>query len=349
MSELEERILDKVSGVLLGAVAGDALGLPSDGMRPYQVQRRFQHIESYYPSSSGKAGVYSGPGQLVLTQAASIEASGGVDAEMNAELMSKTQSSGKSRWGLDTFEGVRSLLAGTPYGECGSQDSFDPEFVLIGVPIGVLSAFSGMTRREHKDACKEVFSVSNRNPPAMLAGIVLSWFLRDLIVYDSFDVDELCIGKHSRLCDIVEDCYRIESSWEGYRDPLWERLSFVSRNVDQGRSVEEFVGLTGNSKRTWESVPFALFCFLSSIRRGGKTEEGMGAVRRSASMGGASPVNSSLVGAMLGAYYGLGYLDDWIMESTESSPKIMDLSRRMAQKMSSPSAEQEEDEDERWE
>jgi len=205
----------------------------------------------------------------------------------------------------------------------------DTEFISRCLPLALVFAPDPCDDEALLKACKRVkesFGASGRD--VVLSSFAIAWVAMELIRNSSAmeSLDELCVADRSMMARLVDLCRQVESiieKKEKIEDKLSLRLQHVRRKIDQDSSLEEFVGVNGNSWEHAESVALALFCFL-------KGPDDFDSVMNAATLGGGSPFVAGMVGALCGCYSGLGSIPETISDSVEGHGSIMELSRRMS-------------------
>ncbi len=127
-------MLDRFRGCLLGAAAGDALGMPTEGYTAYEIRSLFGQVRDMMPAPAGHfhtgllAGQITDDTEETLMLAESlIEASGFSAARFADKLIAWG-----TTWTMDerldrgvgfaTRSAVESMIAGTPWQESGHHD-----------------------------------------------------------------------------------------------------------------------------------------------------------------------------------------------------------------------------------
>jgi ADP-ribosylglycohydrolase len=204
----------------------------------------------------------------------------------------------------------------------------DVEFASRCLPLALLFSTKNCQDEALLKACKEVSLLSTDNRRAMLSAFALAWVARELIRNSEAmeSIDELCLSDRSMIARLIEICRQVEciiEKKEKIHDKLSLRLQEVRNKIDQDRSLEEFVGVNGNSWKHIEAVPLALFCFL-------KSSDDLDSVKNAATLGGASTFVAGFTGALVGCYSGLGFIPEETRESIEGQGSIMEVSRKLS-------------------
>jgi len=319
-----ETLEDKFCGCLLGLACGDAMGMPTEGLSPYEVWLKYQKIDGFYGKGSKNAGSYTGVTQLALLECVTMIASNGsINQKISSEKLLDTKKRGKYRWrspfdrGLERSAEIQTRVA---------ED--DAEFISRCLPFALLSSPNLPDEEGLLKACKEISSLSTIDRYAILSAFAITWVSKELIRNSSAmeSLDELCLSDNSMISRLIDICRQVEciiEKKEKIQDKLSIRLQQMRTKVDQDRSLEEFVGINGNSWRHIEAVPLSLFCFL-------KGSDDLDSVKNAATLGGASSFVAGMTGALVGCYSGLGFIPEDTRNSIEGQGSIMELSRRLS-------------------
>lgn len=305
-----DKFLEKVSGSLLGLAVGDALGMPANGLVPFEVNSRFQYIDGFYPGTSLPAGAHTGVTNSALLAAAAL-----IGAASAAEVFSKYAHS--MRPGSLDDDTKDAILKGMP------SESLDGWFLSRLVPVGVAVAAKNLNQSDHIDLCKTMVGFSHKRKLAMLAGFVVSSVVMEMSTNAAeLSATDLYDKEGSLLDRLVNMSERAERGFENEPEKLWQRLLYVRRGLQRGAKHAEIIGLNGNSANILESVPFSLFCFLNS-------PDSFDCVNRAASMGRAASLNASLTGAFVGAYLGSAPIREDLRDGVQNSGRIREAGKRL--------------------
>ena len=121
------------------------------------------------------------------------------------------------------------------------------------------------------------------------------------------------------LDDIVDSCAELE---EGRK-----YIKKVKEALSENLKLEEAIRFFGNGEYIWESLPLALFLTLRDIRY--LQRAFLNAVNSYGDFGGATAAIGFLVGAWIGAYWGIEvYPPEWV-EKVEFSKELIALVERL--------------------
>lgn len=313
----DEALLDKFAGCLLGLAYGDAIGMPAEDLKPVQVWSRFQWIDGFFdcPRTSQKGGHYTAVTQLSMLQAMTIVTSGLDGPENFAAAMKAAEAASKARWSRWKWG-----IAENKTGPSHLQDILPARMV----PLGLFFAAKPSPDTELLKACKKM-AAPNISKAAILGSFAVAWAVKELVRHKESlaSLDEIYLADNSMVSRLVGMCRKIEDKIDPeIGNELWRRLDFARKKTDAGAKVEEFAGLNGNGWGHLESVPFSLFCFL-------RGPDDCKSVFSAANMGGASSLNAALVGALVGAHVGSGYIKETTPTAVEGAARIIEVSKRL--------------------
>lgn len=296
---MENHLLDRFAGTLLGMAAGDTYGAPADDLTPYRTWAKYGQMDSFHPP-----GKYTAITQLALLECMTLLGTGGkVDAEASKRTLLEAQRKGTARW----KDGVK-----------WRHD------VLRCVPLGLLNAANPQSDEELLMSCKKTHSIREVSMQGRLASFCVAWMVKEIVRnHDNLkSMSDLCLADLSMVGRLIDMCYTLEKR-HGSDDPLWKRLDYARKRADAGAGYEEFVGTCGNSHGPAEALSFSLFCFL-------KGPDSISSVQNAASCGGATALNAATVGTLVGAYAGSAFIPDGTRNCIEGFARIVELSRRLS-------------------
>lgn len=299
-------LLDKYTGCMLGVAIGDALGMPSEGMTPYEVMERMRYIDDFMPSPDGKRedGTYTGVAQVAMLQAMALVKNGGKWAVGAAEAAyASTAERGQRRW--DPERDLEAIMAPLPFALKAASSPVADASLLKICGASVRTCYPGAPRE------------------TVLGGFCVAWLAKEMVrnghrlkyLQDAYLADGSAFARLVGTCREIEHRFELEGG-------LWRRMEFARRKADSGASAEEFVGTVGNGWDVGQAVPFGMFCFLTE-------GDDVRSLFKAASMGGASPLAAGIAGALAGAYAGAGLIKDGLRAEVENSAKIVELARQL--------------------
>lgn len=319
-------LADKFRGALLGMAVGDALGMPAQGLSPYEVAKSFQLIDAFYPlrSKGIEAGQYTSASQLALIVARSIAKSKGVDKGSVEEGYGSISS--PKTLPDDVRNPMEKLRAG--YGDASAASSASCSFLPRMIPVGLWASVAKPSDGDLLRACKTVALPSHGHRAAVIAGYVVAKVVMECVRDSSslgspYDMCESDKSLLSRVGAVVRQAESKLSEDELGNDRMWMRLQEVGARLQAKATVQEVYGLfgQGDDARTVASV--AIFCFMSA-------PDDFTSVMTVASLGGESAVRAAVVGGLCGAFSGDEFMPPDMVEHVENSMRIGALGNMLA-------------------
>lgn len=274
-----EVLLERVSGCLLGMAIGDGMGLPAEGLSPYQVACKFHFIDGFFPVG-GNIGNYSCETRGAIMVAKSIlEKRGAIDRE-------------------SILAAVAALAENDPVILPGKGRRIFSRTI----PIAIAAAATGMDDQALVQACRFV-AEEKASKSESLAYFIFAKTLSEILrnagdlsgAYELYESDRSLIHRMDTICSKAEA--KMEEA--GPSNRLCDRLSFTQKRLmDKKCGHEKFYGCMGSSGNSHESLAMALFCFL-------RAPDEFATVCEAVSLGGPSTVHGAMVGALVGAYIGV--------------------------------------------
>lgn len=323
---MDERLAGRISGCLLGMVVGDAMGMPADGMSPWEVWLNFQKMDGYHgcPRTKSKPGTYTGITQLAMTCSGCLAEAPDLDTNVLASKLLGMHKKGSLRARHGVSEAMGRLSSGASMADLVGEDG---EYMAMMPPIGVVAACKKLPDSWLVSSCRAAASVSTLRKQAMIPGVAIAWLARELAKYEqAVDSDELYSSDESAISRLISFCENLEAK-AGVTilaDRMSSRITHARDRIDVDCKPEEFAGSCGSSWRATEAAGLAIFCFLKSV-----DEEA--SIRVAAGLGGAAPLVAALVGGLVGAYMGPSFLGTETVDSLENSAKITSAASGLAE------------------
>ncbi len=304
-------MLDHFRGCFLGAAAGDALGMPTEGYTAYEIKSLFGTVRDMMPALAGHfhAGFLAGQitddtEETLMLAESLIEVSGFSAARFADKLIAwgmtwKMDERLGRGVGFATSSAVESMIAGTPWQEsglpiptCGAAMRASPIGLLYHSDLNIVRSYADLqSLPTHCSPSARAGAV------AVAAGVALSLmgFPREMVLRKAA----------SEACRVDVD--------------FAERLLWVGTLLDL--LPEEALGLIGNSPLASETVPAAFYCFLKF-----EPEE---ALIMAASSGGDTDSIASIAGSLFGAACGASWIPERWLESLEQKERIESAARAL--------------------
>jgi len=302
-------LLDRFRGCLLGAAAGDALGMPTEGYTAREIRSRFGTVRDMMKAPEGhfhtglEAGQFTDDTEETLLLSESLIESYGFSPEgfsdkLTAWGMAWTLDQRLNRGvGFATRLAVESMISGTPWQESG-MDVPTCGAAMRAAPIGLLYHEDLNTVKSYAD----LQSLPTHSSPAARAGAVAV----------AAGV-ALCVNGFSK-----EMVLRIAASQASKLDADFaERLLRVISLQDL--NSEDALERIGNSPLAAETVPAAFYCFL--------TLDPEDALIMAANAGGDTDSIASIAGALCGASSGLHWIPERWLRVMEGRERIENAAR----------------------
>ena len=302
---MSDSVEDRVAGSLLGLAAGDALGLPLDGLTVYHIYRLYHaEIDGYFPddrrAKKTQSGMY-GPQTYCALVTARCLASGLTPESLAAANQIIVANQDRSVYEYQTHL-ARAVVLGLAAGVANLDDP------------GLRALVK--TQRE----------LSSMDWLDSLCCLCVASAVRELVIrpdqykgpFDLYD------GKQSLLARICEFCRIAESKQDDLREELSARLESTRHKLrDMDCNMTRFVGIHGAGPDTPELVASS---FYSYMRAPDSHETMFSAV----SAGGAASLRGAIVGAMVGATIGLSIFPPGLKDDLINGPKIIEMGTQLA-------------------
>lgn len=297
----EESVRSRFVGAVLGTFIGDALGMPVEGLPPGAIVRKHGLVLDLLPARLG-AGTYTDDTEMTLALAESLVCSRGFDG---ADLASRflTRFDPRRGYGRGTQEALRLLRDGAAWNEAAAgvfgHGSFGNGSAMRVAPVGLLY---------HDDLDKvaaiarETSSLTHSHPlgrggaavQALAVALALRWGVRG---DDSLDAGLFLAAISSRLGEnegLFGECLdKVRLMLD--RHPGLPPEASIDERLELAEDVS---AVLGHDSRSFQSVPAALYSFLSSRR------SFEWALATAVSLGGDTDTIAAMTGAMAGAHLG---------------------------------------------
>lgn len=307
-AEVESRFI----GALLGTFVGDALGLPYEGRYWEWIAKRVGEPREMMRTRYG-VGVYTDDTQMMIGVAESLIACGGFDGGDMARRFVENFDPTRG-YGPGAFQVIDKLADGQPWDQAGvglfGDGSYGNGSAMRIAPIGV---FYYEDEEKLREAARLSSIISHTHPlgkqGAMLQAYAVSLALRHGLAGD------LDAGQMARKLRefLPEDA-----------DVFHDKLVSVERLLAEEPSRDEVIRLLGNGITSFESVPTAVYSFLSHP---GSFED---AVVYAVSLGGDADTIGAMAGAIAGAHHGYQRIPSRWLEKLENGTKGRDYVVRLA-------------------
>jgi len=303
----------RLAGAALGAMCGDALGMPVEGWSAARIEQAHGRLDAMLPGRL-PAGSYTDDSQMMIAILQTLAQQGGLDPAYLAQRFLALYEPRRGYGGrIDAL--MSRLAAGEPWDRVGT-DSFGNGSAMRVAPIGFYyyDDPAELTRAAVGQA-----SITHRHPEA-LAGAVMQAGAVALALKSGLEKKPVQMEDFlSTLADLAA----------GYDENSARRLLGLTR-VRPGPLadlVPRIRSLFRCNVKAVEAVPPAIASFLL-------TQDFRQAVVLAVNLGGDTDTLGAMAGATAGAYYGrTGLPEEWV-GVLENGPRgrdyVVDLCRRAA-------------------
>ncbi|GAB4255934.1 MAG: ADP-ribosylglycohydrolase family protein [Thermoleophilia bacterium] len=308
---------------MLGLMCGDALGMAVEGRPPVEIMRKHGMIRDLLPGSL-PAGAYTDDTVTAGALAESLVARRGFDPEDFAGRLAATYEARRG-YGRGTREVIARLATGVPWDQAGKSvfgvGSFGNGAAMRVAPLGLL--YHGDLEVAARLARLSA-QVSHSHPLGQ-AGAAVQALAIALSLRAGIGGRPVADPAGLEPEGFLEE---IEARLEAKEGLFRERLETVALLLDREQApdldsgprevlawAETVAGVLGNDSRAFQSVPTALYLFLS--RRGNLEETLISAV----ALGGDTDTIAAMAGALAGAYSGLEALPQRWIEGLEEGAR----------------------------
>ena len=308
---------NKFVGALLGTAVSDALGMPVESWTHKKINDRYGHLDKMVDGWMPK-GHYTDDTQLMIGVAESlIDCKGFSGKHMALQFLDNFEAF--RGYGPGSLRVFQRLSFGMTWDEAGQHiygaGSYGNGGAMRIAPVGVLY-------HNRPDVLIETAlnsaRITHTHPLGMEGALIQAYAVglsasTDPMLLEQFDKIEFI----KTLSGLVEEEY--------YLVKLKKIIEFLER--DELPDIEEIIPVLGIGVRAHDSVPMALYCFLS------KCDSFKDAVTYAVSMGGDTDTIGAMTGAMAGALHGQSDIPEQWVQTLENKNKgkdhIIDLGGRL--------------------
>ncbi|MFP3939410.1 MAG: ADP-ribosylglycohydrolase family protein [Thermoanaerobaculia bacterium] len=326
---MSEALRDRYRGTLLGLFAGDALGMPVEGWPLREIRARFSHqggqVRELEEARLG-AGTYTDDTQMALALGEALLASpdspgDGIDLDRVAACFAGAFAPERG-YGGNTRRILAAVRGGTPWRRAVGEmqlpgGSWANGAAMRVAPVALAFYPDPVAVGRAAEAQAEVTGHSHpvgRTGARLQALAVLAALRR---------------GAEGEALEPLELVAELRECSPGLPEEHEEALEWIEAGLDARPS--EAVRSLGVSGRASESVPAALWAFLSCARD--PEGEAEGAIVRAVSLGGDADTIGAMAGALAGAYRGASALPARWLDALEEGPRgrsyAVDLADRL--------------------
>ena len=286
-------MLNIYRGCLVGAVLGDALGMPYETLPARRLGRfappAFGRAYRGHPNHDLLPGQYTDDGQIILIAARNLSGDG-FNAEEYAKELLRTHNLNKFRFPDGVlFAACKRMDSSNNLLESG-VNSESAGCMSLAVPF----ALAYKNRREMAQALIPACSITHTHPAAHAATLGFALMLNTLL--ETRDVDAAFAA--------------LDSAAQNMDPELYTRLQTAYRFERNGMSVDEAAAVIGTSSSVYQTLPMAAFL----CRRFFMPEELLSAAT---TCGGNAGTITMLCGAFAGARFGIDALPGELLRGLE--------------------------------
>lgn len=298
-------MLDIYRGCLIGAVLGDALGMPNEtSTARFSDTLSFKKAYRGHPNFELSPGQYTDDSQIILIAARNL-ADGKFNTEEYAKELHKTFALKKFRY-----------PDGATYAACKKMDS-TKKFTESGVlsdsagcmALAIPFALAFSNRKEMAKTLEEACRVTHTHPSAIAATIGFALYLSTLL----------------ETRDVEKSYSSLMLAMENLEPELGRRIENAMRIESQGVPYDTAVNIIGNNSSVYHTLPMAMFL---SKRYFVPTE----LLNAASSCGGNCDTIAMLCGAICGARFGLTSLPENLVKELERGGIFAELADRLLEK-----------------
>lgn len=335
---MRDRLKSKFIGALLGTFVGDALGMPVEGWSPQRIARTFGALTDLHSATlfvraysaifglladpknmfSGVRlgrGAYTDDTQMMIGVAESLAACGGFDgADMARRFVENFDP--RRGYGPGAMKAIGGLRQDIPWDEIGTRlfggsGSFGNGAAMRVAPVGVFYYDDAV---ELHRVAELSASITHTHPlgkegAALQAFAVACAMRREPgATFDAHGfLDEL-------RAFVPPDCAQFQ-----------EKLTNIGDLLAQQPTVLEVVNALGNGVEIFNSVPAAIYAFLSHA------DSFKDAVVYAVSLGGDTDTIGAMTGAIAGAFHGVEAIPQEWLDALENGEKGRDYVWQLAE------------------
>ncbi|MFO0890191.1 MAG: ADP-ribosylglycohydrolase family protein [Isosphaeraceae bacterium] len=343
--------IDRVRGCLLGLAAGDALGAPLEGLTAQQIRTHYGRVRNYVdgvqawkrkPYRWRLRGLYSDDTQQALALSDVMLDWGRVDQDRLAELYLGLATPKGSFVGAHRGIGrsFRLVLAdlerGVAPGECGQRTAG----IGAAMRIAPVALYFGDDRDAIFESVMAASTMTHRDIRSLSGALAVAHAVRRLVLGEERDPSLLLWIAG----DVARDEVRIAEAYAGtviaydrHAKALSMALAHVERILDIPREraltalVEEANRHGADPVCRCPTMGFPPACIPTCLYLLLTTESFEEAITEVVNLGGDTDTAGAILGAMAGAYYGVGGIPKRWLDGLQNRAGIDARARALAQ------------------
>ncbi|MCD6514607.1 MAG: ADP-ribosylglycohydrolase family protein [Candidatus Odinarchaeota archaeon] len=310
---------DKIYGCLAGLAIGDALGMPTEGLTPNEIQQIFGYVTTFKRAPDGHPNSFLPEGHItddteetIVLIDAIIENKGIITPESFSEKLIDWAKKGldkKPYVGPSTRKAIENILNGVPIELAGERNVTCGAAMRIA-PIGLL--YPGKPEVAAKKAA-EISRVTHGGKPAIAAASAVAAAI------------SISLSENASLGKIIDAAINGAKIGADYgRDvvsPSVEKRIRLSVDIakkfnDPKKATREIYEIIGTGIHSAEAIPAAFGILI--IAKGNP----MDAIILSTNIGGDTDTIGAISGAIAGAFRGISKIDKQKLKIVEEVNKI---------------------------
>ncbi|VAX18870.1 ADP-ribosylation/Crystallin J1 [hydrothermal vent metagenome] len=310
---MAQPLLLKFQGALMGTFAGDALGMPFEGVSVREIARRFGCVEEMEDARLG-AGTYTDDTEMMIGLAETLVEHGRVQPESFAQNLVSNFNSDRG-YGGGSLKVLKALKGGVSWEQAPkaafAEGSMGNGAAMRIAPVGVLNHHDlDLLEKEAKISAKVTHTHPLGVEGAKLQALAVGLAARE---------DSKGKVDSARFLDEL----KIRMKEKSYGDALDCVARLLSKSYDPETVAREL----GNEVTALRSVPASIYCFLKFNGDFKKS------VSEAVSLGGDTDTIGAMTGALAGARLGVDAIPAEWLDALENGEKgrdyVMELGRRL--------------------
>jgi ADP-ribosylglycohydrolase len=294
-------LVHRFRGAILGLAIGDALGMPVEGLSSEEIRQKFGRVVDFLPSPFGEnAGEWTDDTEQMIVLAESILENTYLNPENFANRLKSLAELPGIRIGPTTREALQNLIMGVHWSESGVYADTCGAAMRV-LPVGLVYNFS----LELVERYAVISSIVTHRGEAAVGGAVAV----------AIAVACICSGmEYEKLIEEVVE--RTREYDELLADKI--RYSFDISDIDADIAAKKL----GTSMLSWDAVPMAFYCFLSS-------ESYEECVLKAVNTGGDTDSIAAMACGMKGAEVGIDNIPEKWVKKVKDGQYLVELADRL--------------------
>ncbi len=325
---------DRITGMIVGCAVGDALGMPVEGVETrltLHALNRLGGIRDFLAPQPHvirtlrrlRPGCWTDDTQLTLAVARAMTRAGGMSYDAIADAHIEAFETLELRgWDTTTKQACRRLAQGTPRQRSGKLGGSGNGVAMKISPVAAWSFMRKESREQLLNHCVAIGAMTHYDPRAVVGAYLIALQIRDALASP-----RRWEPAPERYSELIEEAAWAEAqlvqTLGASDDPISQNLREVEDGI--GEAPLELAELcNGATSYVCNSVTYVTALLCSAPW---EFEDGIIAAVNG---GGDTDTNGSMVGAVLGAAYGVRKLPRRFVDKVEESEMIRDLGSRFA-------------------